>query len=529
MGRLVDEAGQPVGNARLVLYDNAQDIVRTTISLNDGTYLFPQVPAGNYELHCETHRIDSTASIVVGDQDANVDDLVAKSGSKLYGWVVDSVSGAPLRDVYISVGDGRGHISTTLTDSEGRYAVDVGVEGPYVVTGDIDGYVRAEREIDVAQGENHYNLALVLQKAGQIAGSVSGLPGSVSDESQAWAVGEDGTIRGIGSLNSDGSYIINGLSQAQYEVIFSIPGYTVPKVQNVAVRSGQKTDNTDTTAVAAGYITGTVQETDGTSVPKAVVYVMSGSEIVERIVANDQGSYTSFELTPGDYKLSVAPAGYISSTLTASVIAAESTIVNLNVVPAGLVRGTVSMPSGDPISNIRLIITDSAGNQLSSFTDSDGNYRFEDLSIGEYVVTVGSDGQLGQQKVTTESGTENQVDFQVNFIGRLVGTVFESDGATPIEHATIHLYQDGYELGVAYTDAEGKYEVRVLQPESYDLVATRADRSFTIVKGFAVTAQNEPQRQDFLAGNETFVGSVTQAANGNLLVESRSTARAKTR
>ncbi len=147
----------------------------------------------------------------------------------------------------------------------------------------------------------------------------------------------------------------------------------------------------------------------------------------------------------------------------------------------------VNDDTGDPIENVMVVLYDDMGNPLdTAYTDAMGNYLFDDLPAGDYVVTVdptnfdpgnpleGFDnstdpdgGNDNSSAVSLAAGEDNlDQDFGYMELGSIGDYVWEDlngdgvqDGSEdPIAGVMVVLYDDmGNPLDTAYTDMDGLY------------------------------------------------------------------------
>lgn len=116
----------------------------TTVTGSDGTYSFPLLPAGDYEVTVTTPDgylaagPTSRSESVAADDVANVDFELARTGS--VEGVVETDDGSPVPDVMVSVTGPDGTITLT-TGADGDFALGELPPGDYTVTLAVpDGY-----------------------------------------------------------------------------------------------------------------------------------------------------------------------------------------------------------------------------------------------------------------------------------------------------------------------------------------------------------------------------------------------------
>ena len=84
----------------------------------------------------------------------------------------------------------------------------------------------------------------------------------------------------------------------------------------------------------------------------------------------------------------------------------------------GAVRGKVTdtSPSFNPVPGALVVIVDPLGNQYEATTETDGTYRIEEMSPGEYLFVIVAPGYVprrGFLVVTVISGGDHYIDLKI--------------------------------------------------------------------------------------------------------------------
>ncbi len=170
-----------------------------------------------------------------------------------------------------------------------------------------------------------------------------------------------------------------------------------------------------TVAVFAGRtqsatIAGQVSTTDREAAPvRRAVVTLTGGNIPSNLsaVTDDEGRFRFVDLMPGRYTLSVAKAGYLTTTYGATrpgrpgvslaLGAGQSIDVRLPLARGAVITGTVRDDFGHPVSAVRVSVTRAAlasgdgGYRASAdtlLTDDRGVYRAYGLMPDEYIVAA---------------------------------------------------------------------------------------------------------------------------------------------
>ena len=290
-------------------------------------------------------------------------------------------------------------------------------------------------------------------------------------------LGADGLPTGFTAVTAaDGSYLFDDLIPGSYRARFDEVGGNERTLSNIGA------DTTDSDADQANGITGiyTVASGDNVRNVDAGFYLLGrlgdrvwedtngdglqndgvtglvgvtvrlldglGTEVTTTITGAD-GFYEFSGLTPGDYSVSVAPAGYIATTRNAGANANEATDSDVNAVglsdtfnldsgenepgvDAGFYRGAKlggtlfadvngdgrqGGPGEGGISGRLVQLLDSLGNATgrTTFTDASGNYLFDTLAPGAYSVRFVPDAAtpFTVQNAGLDDGADSDADL----------------------------------------------------------------------------------------------------------------------
>lgn len=239
-----------------------------------------------------------------------------------------------------------------------------------------------------------------------------------------------GYYTGSARTDSNGSYTITNLPTGDYYVIFGqcsqtwamrfYPGtYDTGKAKPVHVDSGHNAGGINAQmeryGTVSGHVTGT---TDGAPLPNVCIDLSSADSpagvFVRRVATNQQGQFTSEEVTPGNWivllegcgpDVPVAPTVYSSSgsrsrpTVVHVGDGEAVTGINAAMPRDGRITGRVVDRQGQPVSNVLVMLQLDYGAKhdyyqisYSPRTDARGRYRFTQMPGGHYRVLFGPQG-----------------------------------------------------------------------------------------------------------------------------------------
>ena len=385
--------------------------------------------------------------------------------------------------------------------------------------------------VAVTSGSEASGVDFTLEAGGTISGTVYLADGATPvAHADVWAdtyvccAGGNGT-----RTDSDGTYQIEGLGAGDYRVQARAPEQGLvgkfyddttdwSLATEVTVASGQDTPDIDFALGAGGSVTGTVVlESDGSPVVGADVwantYECCAGGNGARTAAD--GTYEISGLASGDYRVEVRAddQGLVgefyddttdwSGADQVTVASGQATAgIDFTLEAGGSISGTVYEADGTtPIAGAEVFAEREGLGEFDAETGENGGYVIDGLPAGSYLVEAVADGFIFEIYSETQDeeaatlvavtvGQETQdIDFTLEPGGAIAGTVFESDGQTPIEGAFViaqgfgepwPLLDEGFH---EETESDGTYVIdgsRTASIACSPLPATRASpTSFT--------------------------------------------------
>ena len=533
----------------------------------NGFYVFVQVPASDLTGYTLTET--QPANYLEGEASAGTLGGVVDSTNEISGLVYDPIVGASDYDfgeivpasiagsVVDDSGNGIAGVDITLTgidhdgspvlvvvqtDANGDYLFDGLLPGTYVVTETQPlGYGDGVETAGSTGGDistNDVIAAIVVDQGdastgndfAETTGSVSG---SVVDDFGNGIADVEIVLSGIDvngdpvslttTTDANGDYVFDGLLAGTYEVTETQPtGYgdgaetagstggdisTNDVIAAIPLADGEDSVDNDF-AELTGAISGSVVDDFGNGIA-GVEIVLTGTDAngdpVSLTTTTDaNGDYTFDNLLGGDYVVTeTQPDGYGQGatngddTEAVMLPAGDDAVVDFSEA-TGSISGSVVDQNGDPIEGVEVALagTDVNGDpvSLTTSTDADGDYRFDDLLAGEYTVTetqpsglldgpetVGSTGgDISTNDVIADiplAGGQDSVDndFAEYRPSGIAGSVVDQDD---IGIADVTLTLTGTDVNgdpvslSTTTDADGNYLFGDLLPGTYTVTET---------------------------------------------------------
>ncbi|MCS6949469.1 MAG: carboxypeptidase regulatory-like domain-containing protein [Armatimonadota bacterium] len=300
---------------------------------------------------------------------------------------------------------------------------------------------------------------------------------------------------GTALTRADGTFIINGLDPAVYEVRVTYPGYVTQKVNLIAVHGGETSEvNILLTEAEPGTLRGRVTYPDGTTpIQGATVKakeVVTGQEY--SATTDAQGFYviaripTSRVEDGGGYDVTAEKEGFSPDQppqpVRVSVPPATEVTQNFRLKPApGNVTGTVTNArTGEGIAGARVVVRQAGREVASAVTNESGQYTITGVDAGTYEATASAAGFASQTRTITVQSTQTITEnFQLEPVppGSISGLVIRQGDQRPEEGVEVEVVssnktyrtttevartEDGYTYNWRITGVDaGEYTVRV--------------------------------------------------------------------
>lgn len=335
-GRLTSHTGEPVGNARVAVYSaetEDDNYVGDTATAEDGTFSMTEVPAGGVRIGFETEGgLDQWATGKRNRAEASV--LTVPAGG-------------------------------TLTVDERLLA------------------------------------------SGRITGRLTTATGAPVEWSEVSAWSEDNeNIVPYGYLDADGRYSIE-VAPGEYAVQFRLNNFEQWAYQKRDQESAKKftvaagqTVSVDDTLLPTGGLTGQLVDAAGAPLAEASVSLVDGDTTMGTTTTDHNGDYTFDGVLAGAYRVAFSlhdgavqwAYGKRSAEQAAviTVTAGQVARVDDTFGATGAVAGRFTDAQGNGLANHKVELTDDSGTEnpatYETETDAEGNYRFERVLTGRYVV-----------------------------------------------------------------------------------------------------------------------------------------------
>ena len=201
-------------------------------------------------------------------------------------------------------------------------------------------------------------------------------------------------------------------------------------------------------------------------------------------VTDDDGWFREIELIVGDeYEIHVEAEGYRETETGRFTATAEMTqIADLVLLPAGgqfFIEGRVTDTSGEPVRAARLGISQ-GGQHWSKYTDENGNYRFEDLSMAVVLTLyIHHPGYTEHEFKILKTNQRHDL-VLVKADGYLAGKVVDADGKPIAEQVRVTISaKEALSSGYRYypgalTNPQGEFELKHIKDPIVSIIVSDA-------------------------------------------------------
>ncbi|MFC7370131.1 beta strand repeat-containing protein [Fictibacillus iocasae] len=481
-GTVTTVTGTAIPNANVQVFQNNTLIAATTTN-SSGFYEINNLAPGVY-------IVDASAATFVTQQlGATINDLqttvlnfqLEGSPGTLTG-TVRSSGGALLPGTAITVTNNLGQIvANAVTDSFGSYTIGGLLAGNYVVTASLSSFQTGINGAIITQGGTTVSDFTLSPSPVSITGTITnaqtGTPISGANV-QVRVLDINGVVIATASSNPSGVYLVDQLPPGTYTVVASAVDFQTSS-GSVTVAAGQQGVVDLALEPNPGRIQGLIFDaTNNQPIPGASVSVTDNNGfLVTTTVTDSFGNYTADGLPPGFYIVVAIAASYQNGFTGANVFAGATTAASIGLQPnPGSIGGTIT--PGISGTLVELYTNDNIF-VASIVTDNTGNYRFDNLAVGNYNVIASAPNFSTERAgafVQSDQLTTVNLTLTPN-PATILGQVVDNTG-TPIPNATVRVFdQSEVLLGSAQTDVNGNYSIGQLPQGNLTVIASATNFS----------------------------------------------------
>ncbi len=494
-GTVTDNLGNPLSGIDLDVYDElGQRLTYNAATEANGSFSIGAIPAGNYHLRVDptiaqgfprlyypnalTLNGGSFITVNASQITSNVDFTLPAAGS-LQGTITDLTSGTGLAavdlDIYLSTGE-RLDVNA-VSAADGSYQLGPLLPGEYLVRADpslLQGYMRlyypsaltpgTAVPVSITANTVTTNIDFALDQAGSASGlitdAVSGSPIAGIDLDAFDAA--TGRYIGVTTRSApDGSYQLGPLpvgtvilradpntTQGWQHQYYNL-ALTAATATPIAISAGTDTPGVNFNLTSAGWITGTIQDTQGNPLDNIQIDLYNATSLVRiqtGIRSIPDGTFIIGPVDPGAYKVAAgtdptqgfAPQFFNNQNsaelgTTVDVIgAAGTTGINFALATISSASGQITAPAtATPVTGaiVELLVPGSLAQAVPPVTsDAAGNFTLPSLAPGSYLL-----------RATPPNGTAYLTTFLGNTESADLATTVDISGGQTLTGLNIQL------------------------------------------------------------------------------------------
>jgi protocatechuate 3,4-dioxygenase beta subunit len=473
-------------NIQLKLFGVNGELLQALIAQTDGFFQIPELSAGTYFVSAslDGYSPNLVAVIVNSGAVSSITIPLSQILTILTGRITDSATGAPIMATAVSVpltNNTGMFVAKQYPGTDGNFTFDSIAPGTYLLNVNAEGY--GNEIITVIVPIGGFNIAVsLMQNPGAVTGYVTNqLSGEPISNSIILisASGKPLDVKGVS--DSFGQFTFSNLAPDTYRAVVNADGFSSQSA-TFTVLPDQTTSLSFILTPEPGTLTGTVTDAvTGDPIPQVTIqvrYLSPTGPVIASTLTDEQGVYITQGVYSGPYTVvAFTNANFGSSSASVFVPANDTRVVDFALEPfPATVEGTVRSESGELLVDVAVTLLDVYGFTVRVVaTDSNGFYRIEGFTEGQYLVTaIIPDYQ--RLRVSIEPGPGETVTADIFLVpepGQISGVILDAQTLSPLVGAQVEVYAPGAAAPIARrtTGASGNFLIEGVAPRSYTLNA----------------------------------------------------------
>jgi hypothetical protein len=423
-GRVVDESGEPVAGASVLLSEETA-IQLTTGGQSDaqGRFALEDLKPGKLRLAALAPgflRTDMDGLTLEPGGGVENLEVALRRGATIEGRVL-APDGSPAPGAKVAlVLEGRGSAfgmagrPEAVADEEGQYRLEGVAEGPHAVTAAKGGSLPTRKDLEVRAGVNRLDLRL--EGGFEVSGWIVSAEGPVHRASVSLIPVE--AQPGAGSFTSasgpDGAFRFEAVAAGRYHLSVEKQGFsTASPPEDLQVAAAPLT-GLEIRLERGGAVTGRLLGLDLRDAPQAQVWAATPGRPGQTGTVGPDGRYRIEGLTSGEWMVAatVPAKGREARGMVALSPGQTEAALDLEL-GAGLVLSGTVASAGEPVLNAVVSLRSERGNVAGAATGADGRFRIEGLPAGTYLMSVlhPRSGLRTEQPLSLETDQEVRVEL----------------------------------------------------------------------------------------------------------------------
>ena len=471
-------SGAPIPGSLLEIMQNGV-VITNCVADSGGAYTISGLADGTYTIQASANDYQTAGQglVVQSGTTATSNFYLIYDAGALRGTITDATTHNPIAEAIVQASIGGKIASTVITNSNGQYLFTDMTVGNYIINVTATGYQTTNQGAIVLNNQTAILNVALLPGGGTIEGyvtdaSAQGISGASIALMQANIIIQRGTT------DTNGHYTMSGLPPGSYVARATASGYQI-QTKGAFIYNNTTTSLDFTMSSNPSIIQGTIYDSVSHNfIAGATVDILQNPFLIVSTNSGSSGFYSVEGLAPGAYTIRVTQSGYQTGIADTYIVTPGSITVDLELEPnPGSVVGIVtSAATGNPVQGAFVYLQQNAVEIVSTFTDANGGYAFNNLLTGPSTIVVSASGYQqaiqGAYVVSGETLTDN---FQLlPNPASVTGVVTDATTGNPLGGATVKLIQTSFYFAATQTDDQGRYSISGIAPNTYELRANHS-------------------------------------------------------
>lgn len=524
-GTITDPQGNPItgNNLQIQVFNQNGQLVKTVLAGSDGTFIVNGLAPGSYQVvvTAPNYATGTFSSTVVSEQTTALTPVLQPNPASVNVTVTSTESGDPISGAIVTITLPNGTVvGIGVTDANGFASIGSLPPQSLNLSVAAENFSSFSQAVNLSPGQTLNISVSLAAQIGTLSGSV--LNAGTSAPIAGATVEVFDFTRGLTATvatDAFGNYQVQNLSAGVYRVIASADNFG-STVQEATVFANQQTVLNFSLPPNPGSIQGiVVSQQTGEPISGAAVVIRQFSPTgpaVDSVFTNQNGEFTVNNLAPGAYTVVASSENF--GTQAGSVFVSSNAVstINLALIPnPGSVQGTLTdSQTGTPIAGALIRIQNSNGAIVQEVqTDSDGVYRIDGLSPGNYSLTgIAQSFQRASVGFNVASNATTTVNLALDpNPGSISGRVTDQQTGRALEGASVQIFpvQGLFPIANALTDQNGNYTVIGLAPGEYTAAADISNYARGAVGAIVTADQSTIANLELMPNPAAISGTVT--------------------